>query len=140
VLVGDASGVAAAPVGCLREVPSLLRCLPVACLGMVVVPGELLLELLLGVGLGRELVAAVPVLLPVVCSTLAVARLLVVDVVAFIDGVASGRRCCCGLRRGCQQWGACCRPSAFVSEHGNKQRKSLLQQCLLFAFSNCISQ
>ena len=52
VLVCDASGVAAASVRCLLVVPLLLTCLSVAWLGMVVVPGELLLELLVGLRLG----------------------------------------------------------------------------------------
>lgn len=78
VLVCDASGVAAAPVGCLLVVPLRLMCLSVAWLGMVVVPGELLLELLVGVRLGRELLMAVPVLLSMVCSLLVVALLLMV--------------------------------------------------------------
>ena len=57
-------------------------CLSVAWLGMVVVPGELLLEPLVGVRLGRELLVVVPVLLSLVCSLLVVALLLVVPMVA----------------------------------------------------------
>lgn len=82
VLGFDAGGVAAAPVGCLLVVPLLLMCLSVAWLGKVVVPGELLLEPLVGVRLGRELLVVVPVLLSLVCSLLVVALLLVVRMVA----------------------------------------------------------
>lgn len=82
VLVCDASGVAAAPVGCLLVVPLLPMCLSVAWLGMVVVSGELLLELLVGVRLGRELLVVVPALLSAVCSSLVLALLLGVPAVA----------------------------------------------------------
>lgn len=68
--------------GCLLMVPLLLMCLSVAWSGMVVVPGELLLELLVGVRWGRELLMVVPVLLSMVCSLLVVALLLVVPVAA----------------------------------------------------------
>lgn len=79
VPVCHASGAAAAPAGCLLLVPVLLPCLSVAWGGMVAGPGELLLELLLGMRLGRELFMVVPVVLSWACSLLVVALLHVVN-------------------------------------------------------------
>lgn len=66
--------------GCLPVVPLLLLCWSVAWVGVVVVPGEFLLELFVGVGLGRGFLMVVPALLSMVCSLLVVMLLVVLPV------------------------------------------------------------